>query len=320
MTTLAPTATISPPPSATATAMEAQTEAPTPLASIRPVLSGDTLTVPLAEGEVLLDFAVSPDRRAVAYMIGTSSALVSRLYSVPLNGGAPSLLSEAASADSSTRGRQDGLHWLQITPDSGSVLFQSGGALLQVPIGGGPQRQIATGLGAKGLPGPMLPGASGFSGLNMTPDFTLSPAGDAVVYRQPDAILVLPLAGGPPRRLSGPPPPGSYLYGFQLSPDGRWLVYDLRYLDLWDQPQTPSYGAGLVKITAVYSVPIEGGRPILLASAPTEDGGIDEDYALSPGSAELRYRTYTTDGEVEPAVWQSWSVPLAGGAPTKVGP
>jgi len=147
---------------------------------------------------------------------------------------------------------------------------------------------------------------------NLVPDFRLYDACNCLIYRTKTALSVLPFDGAPAMTITDTPAGESYIYGYTVSADGRWLLYDVRKYDQWDEPKTPSWGGGLIKIVAVYGVPLSGGAPNRLASAPTDDGAI-KDYAISQDGTELFYTTYDDDGEGVEQGQRDWHHPLTGG-------
>lgn len=150
----------------------------------------------------------------------------------------------------------------------------------------------------------------------VVPPFQLSPSGNEVVYRTPDALYWRSLDGGEPVRLSAPVPADSGIYGYHFRPDGRWLVYDVQRFDPWDSPKTSTWGNGTFKIRAIYSVALPSGPATLLATAPSDDGAIATGYAFEPQGDTLVYVTDSSDGEPDPSERRSWRVQLTGGEPT----
>jgi hypothetical protein len=318
--TTVPTATLLPSATALPTSAPTATDAPTPQATVRPILSESNtkLTISLPDGVTLLDFTISPDGQHVVYVAGSRSSYGSwedaAISSVPLHGGVPvqlGALDWQARAELNYSAPYD---QYVITPDSRAVIFQDADALYRAPITGGAPQQIGDGLGAAGDAGPMT-GESMRSLNNQVPDFRLYDACNCLIYRTQTALSVLPLDGAPAMTITDTPGGDSYIYGYTVSADGRWLLYDVRKYDQWDEPKTPSWGAALIKIVAVYSVPLSGGAPILLASAPTDDGAI-KDYAISRDGTELFYSTYDDDGEGVEQGQRHWRLPLTGGTPT----
>ncbi len=208
-----------------------------------------------------------------------------------------------------------------VAPDGHSVLYTLGvgysgrSPLYSVPMSGGVPRLLADGLG-DGAGGRSIAADARQHFGQLVPSFQLSPSGKEVVYRTPDALYLLPLDGGTPTRLSAPVPADSGIYGYHFRSDGRWLVYDVQRFDPWDSPQTPTWGSGIFKIRAVYSVALPGGPATLLATAPTEDGAIALGYAFEPQMDTLVYVTDSSDGEPDPPERRYWRVPLTGGDST----
>lgn len=263
---------------------------------------------------MLLDFTVSPDNQYVVYVVGPGHYEEATIYSVPLVGGTPVQLGTLDWQERSETYYSTPYNQYVITPDSGAVIFQDADVLYRVPITGGALQHLGTTLGAGGQAGPStsesLPSLA-----NRVPDFRLYPACTCIIYRTKRALSVLKLDGTPSMQLTDTPGGESYIYGYTVSLDGRWLLYDVRKYDPWDEPKTPSSGGGLIKIVAVYSVMLNGGAPTVLATAPTDDGAVDK-YAINQEQTELVYTTYDTDGEGSPQGYRNWRVPLAGGTPT----
>jgi hypothetical protein len=268
----------------------------------------------MPDGTTLLDFTISPDRQYVVYLAGSGERAT--IYSIPMQGGQSMLLGELDwQARSETYYRAPFDQYV-ITPDSRAVIFQDADVLYRAPMTGGAPQPIGTGLGAGGIAGPST-SESMPSLQNQVPDFRLYPACDCIIYRTKNALSALTLDGAPATIITDTPGTESYIYEYTVSADGRWLVYDARRFDQWDEPKTPTWGSGLIKVVAVYSVPLMDGAPVLLATAPTEDGSIS-DYTIDQQGGDLLYTTYDDDGEGSAQGIRHWRVPLAGGTPAPV--
>ncbi len=130
------------------------------------------------------------------------------------------------------------------TPDGERLLFNSGGRLYAIPVGGGEPEVIDTGFANR-----------------LNNDHGISPDGTQLVisdHSQGDnqsRIYVLPIEGGTPRLVTPLAP--SYWHGW--SPDGSTLAYvGLRNGD-YD----------------IYTIPVEGGPETQLTTAPGLDDGPD---------------------------------------------
>jgi hypothetical protein len=282
-------------------------------ATVIPVQSGATLTIPLPGGMTMLDATISPDGQSVVYVADPGVGYEDMLYSVPIQGGTPTVLGSFA-----WEARED-IYYIPpypqyvITPDSQAVLFQRDDTLYRVPIAGGERQQLASGLGAAGAAGP-LTSESNRSLHNLVPDFRMYASCSCIIYRTKTALTALTLDGAQLLTISSPAGTDRYIYGYSVSPDGRWLLYDLRRNDPWDEPKTPSWGASLIKVVEVSSIALPGGAPVVLATAPTEDGAILE-YSVGPDVATLYYTTNDEDGEYTTQNVRSWQVALSGGTP-----
>lgn len=268
--------------------------------------------LPLPDGVRLLHFTLSPDGQYVVYILKSADEEDETIMSVGRQGGVPVRLGDLVWA-----ARND-LHFIPpfeqyvITPDSRAVIFQKRDGLYLVPIGGGAAQQIGQELGASTEAGPMTLASVVPSLHNMVADFRLFPVCSCLIYRTKTALVVLGTDGALRRTYRQPIGKGT-IYGYTLTADGRDLLFDTRFYDLWDEPKTPSAGGGLVKIIAVYAVALDSGTPRLLARAPTADGAIDS-YEISPDGADLLYKTYDNDLEGGKPNFRTWRVPLSGGA------
>jgi hypothetical protein len=263
------------------------------------------VTVPVPDDNLVLSTAISADAHTLIYAVRGSEATGSTLLRVPMAGGVPT---ELARANGPITG-------LALAPDDRSVLIECRGTLFRLGLDGGAPAILATGLGSVWIAGPNPAQLIDYYFVRKQAPFVrFHPAGDKLVYSTPAGLSLLPLDGGAPVRLTGPPPAEHCICAYEFSPDGRWLVYSVHYYDLWERSATPTNGSGETKISAVYSVAIAGGQPALLASAPTENGSIGFDYTISPDSRELLFSTDTGDMS-DPGVLAFWRVPISGGMP-----
>ena len=271
---------------------------------------------PLEPEELVVHFEIASDGRYVTYEVQPSLSWwmwpITRLWAAPL--------------DSSTGRTAWPLSTLpyacvysaHITPDGARVIYRADQDRLDVvelyciPIeGGAPVKlndALTTGGNVVGEPSsdildPFDP--------RRGPGFRITPDSQRVVY-QADAttvgmieLFVVPVAGGPVTRLSGPMPVGGGLQsdGLRISPDGTRVVY-LAAQDTAD-------GIDL------YSVPIGGGASTRLSAEPLIH---PYDY---PEPLFIRWPTFeiTTDSThvvywADPdsdGVRQWWRVPIEGG-------
>jgi len=165
---------------------------------------------------------ISPDSSRVVYKVYSSDDL----YSVPIGGGAPILLTSNVYND---------YYSVLISPDSTRVVYRdSSDNLYSVPIGGGTPTLLASNVY--------------FSDYSYSVE--ISPDSSRVVYTDSSSDLYsIPIGGGTPTLLA------SNVYfsnssSVEISPDSSLVVYT-DYSD---------YSSDL------YSVPIGGGTPTLLAS------------------------------------------------------
>jgi Tol biopolymer transport system component len=123
------------------------------------------------------------------------------------------------------------------------------------------------------------------------------------------ALYRLPIAGGPPVRLTPPLDPDSDLFGILITPDSQWVIYSVEVPD----PNFPlSDGQISTRTVALYSVPLTGGPPLRLAESSNESDPIagrrlseDGQYVLyQPRSAGALFRVSVRGG---PAVQLSGS-------------
>jgi Tol biopolymer transport system component len=128
--------------------------------------------------------------------------------------------------------------------DGKELVFNQGGRLYRIPVGGGEPRRIDTGFAAR------CNNDHGFS-----PDGTFLAITDRSQGDGRSLIYTLPAAGGTPRRVTANAP--SYWHGW--SPDGKTLAYCAERGGEYD----------------VYTIPVEGGDETRLTKAPGLDDGPD---------------------------------------------
>jgi TolB protein len=130
------------------------------------------------------------------------------------------------------------------TRDGKELVFNSGGLLFALPLGGGAPRRIDTGFATR---------CNNDHGLS--PDGTLLAVSDQSQGEGHSLIYVLPASGGTPRRVTPVGP--SYWHGW--SPDGRTLAYCAERGGEYD----------------VYTIPVDGGEETRITTAPGLDDGPD---------------------------------------------
>jgi Tol biopolymer transport system component len=217
---------------------------------------------------------ISADGRLVVYRVvrrGQEAATLS-LVGVPLGGGAPVVLATSTASEP--------LDSFQISPDGANVLYLAGlrnpdaRRLFRVPIGGGEPARLSQALS---IIGPVV-------------SFQISADSRTVVYQsqlQPTggtarSLYAVPLAGGPPTRLSASfHPRGVSPADYQISPDNARLVYSLKpSVDLW------GVGSDAPPATSLYSVALSGGAVVTL----TTNTRIWDTFRITPDSGAVIYR------------------------------
>lgn len=112
------------------------------------------------------------------------------------------------------------------TPDGGSLIYNGGGKLYRIPVGGGTPERIETG------------------SLRLNNDHGLSPDGRTLAISGAESgqsqIYTVPVTGGTPKLIAGARP--SYWHGW--SPDGKTLVYCAQRNGEFDIYAIPADGSG----------------------------------------------------------------------------
>ena len=177
--------------------------------------------VPLVNGGRIFDWTISPDGEHAVYQ--ASELIVPRqLFSAPLDGGAPILLT-SVQMDS-----------FSISPDSEHVVFlETTGtfapfewSLYSVPIDGGPETLLA---------GPLewtVPADWGSSDyIPPGPWFRIRPDSRGIVFRAEGTtvgqqeLYHVPITGGPITRVNEAPVAGGNVVDFAIAPDSTRVVY-----------------------------------------------------------------------------------------------
>ena len=228
---------------------------------------------------------ISPDSRRVVYAADQDTDDMLELYSVSIEGGAQVKINQALAP----RGTVGLYH--EISSDSRRVVYLAdpeGDGVLDLysaPLAGGraarltePQHAAGSVLGASiGAP---------------PPAFRITADGSRVVYiadletAEQFELYAVPIAGGTIQKLN--PKSGFEVLDFQLSPDGRIVVFRA----------TQAGAPGL------YSVPVGGGVPVRIYAGATVAG-----HVISPDGARVLFRT--TNGRLH-------VVPITGGGVTSL--
>jgi Tol biopolymer transport system component len=239
------------------------------------------------------EYQLSPDGRWAVYIHDAEVDEARELWSVPVFGGVPRRISGLLPAGSAVSSD------FKFTPDGATVVYRAPQdslgvvELYQVPIRGG----VATKLN-----GALAAGGDVFT-------FRLSPDGQRVVYiadQRTDEIIELfsvPIGGGAATVLNGSLVAGGDVLteDFRLTGDGQRVVYCA------DQ-QTDN-------VLELYSVPIAGGGVTKLNGALVAGGNVDQFFfRIAANSQRVVYRA---DQETNNR-WELFSVPILGGAVTKL--
>ncbi len=211
-------------------------------------------------------YNVTPDGETVVYIADQEQDGVDQLYSVPIDGGVPILLSGDVFPDN------DVLRWngwgdaLLFTPDSQRVLFLGdlnfGGRddLYSVPVDGSSERVKLTGT---------VPEYSTVT------SFLLDPSGQNVLFRADRdgpsdfELWIAPVDGSGPIRKLTPGPDGRVAFGrtdAQLTSDGTRVVFTYSLANGPDE---------------LYVVPLDGSQPPLRLNDPLPDGRDVFDFLLT---------------------------------------
>jgi len=283
-------------------------------------LNGD-----LVPGGRVFTYQLAPDSRRVVYLAEQATEEFSDLYSVALDGSPPirlhpGLPGERIAGDFRVTANSKGVVFriedrsmgvaslwttplaggarlelsasdvesFRLTPAGGEVVLVRDGALFRVAVAGGP-------LSPLGL-APVAP--------EYVDEYVLSPDSKRVVYRTeshrgegsyPLALYSAPITGGPTVLLARPD--GRYVAQPLVSPDSRRIVY--RLFDFSGQDE-------------LWSAPLAGGAGVRLVAEETYYAAID------PGSSRLAYVVARRLHNPESTVLELHSVPLDGGAATRL--
>lgn len=231
------------------------------------------LNEPLAPGGDVTQFEFASD--LVVYMADQDVNDEMHVYSVPIGGGTPIRLDDAAS-----------VRFFELTPDRSRIVYRTdenrdGFHELNVaPVTGGfPPIQLET------------------SAPSDWPSQQVSPASDRLIYvgdRDRDGqvdLFSVPLAGGSPVRLSDPTPAGRIVLGFAITADSQRVVYLMR--------------VGYY-VQSLFSVPIDGSTsPIRLDAALSAEPTV-RGFVLSPDGTSV---VFSSDA-LEEGIYELFRMPV----------
>ncbi len=273
---------------------------------------GQLYSVPIAGGtavrlnaDLVFDFdignyQVSPDGGTVVYTDFRNASGERELWSVPA-------LGPMESAVKINRSLNGGAveDYYKISDDSDTVVYSANATasqrsdLYSVPIHGGTSTLLNTGSVSSHSVEPTFLISS--DDLNPRVVFRSAPLSSAVYQ-----LYSVPLGGGAVNRLNGSLGSGEAVAtGFDISPDGNWVVY--------------RSDEGTDNIYDLYSAPITGGTPIRLneeleAYADVLGSPSFPDFQISPDSQRV---VFLADQSID-TVNDLWSAPITGGAATKL--
>lgn len=253
------------------------------------------LNAPLVSGGLTKRYLISVNGETVVYRADQEILNQFNIYSVPIAGGTPVQLNQSLNSFTDVR------DYYLISPDNARVVYLanqeniSAIEMYSVDINGGTPVKLNTPLGSQE---------------NVGINFKVSPNSDRVVYLRSTLTTELkyelysvPITGGTPIKLNGPLVSGGDVdvNHYKITPDGAHVVY------LADQDTDDVY--------ELYSVPIGGGTPVKLNGPMVAGGDVELDNILiTSDNATVIYRA---DQETN-NVFELYSVPLAGGTPSKI--
>ncbi len=248
-----------------------------------------------APGGKVESFEISADSSRVVYVAYYNNGTADALYSVPIEGSAAPVKLSGAHSD---------FYVLRyyLSADSNRVVYTVNQdaddmwELYSVPIDGSAAPQN-------------LSNELSFADHTLG-YFQISADSSRVVYfSDPGAgeiseLYSVPIAGGTPIRLNGALATDGNVWAFGISADGSQVVY------IADQDTHEVY--------ELYSVPTDGSAaPVKLSDAPGDDGNVLPYFSAFQISADSSRVVYFSDRDTNNE-WELYSVPIAGGALTKI--
>ena len=197
-----------------------------------------------------------------------------------------------------------------LSPDGTTLAFASGGSLWLVPIHGrvdpyiaGEPVRLTEPMGVRGL-------------INLGNSLAWSGDGEWIAFNAgPDGghlrIYLISSAGGETRQVPGIPWEGGSSWGSQisLSTDGRTLAFT--HLD-------PRHPDSLRGAESLYTMPVEGGEAVRLASPQSEVAWREMAPSYSPDGSLLAFARRVEVDDPETPSYQLWVKPVDGGPPVLV--
>jgi Tol biopolymer transport system component len=241
----------------------------------------------LVSGGRLRESALSPDKQTVVYLADQETVDVQEVYRTSVVNGT------AVKISAGIQHRGEYLIYLRFSPDGAWVVVRADSQNT------GDYRLHSISM----TDGRVIPLTGALSeGAHIGTGYQVDAASDQLVYRIVDqgttpsgvaGLYKVPLDGGASTKLSGTPTSSEWIGRFALSPDNLHVVY------IADQTTEGTYN--------LYSVPLAGGRSIELHDIATNGGPLAEDFAFTPDSTYLVYRT---NGLFPKDIFQ---VPVTGG-------
>jgi Tol biopolymer transport system component len=288
-------------------------------------------------GNVTHFWAVEWGANRLVYRADQDTDEVYELFSVPVTGGTPVKLNPELVSGGDVQ------KFYTVTPTRERVVYladqEADGVaeLFSVPANGGP---------AVKLNGELPPEGEVF-------DAALNQYSSRVVYRSDQEtegvaeLFSVDIDGGIPVKLSSASVSGGQVLAFSISPDGQRVIYlgDQETKSVWEIFSVPIAGGAVVKLNheldsfvqvnpdrynispdstrvlyqvypgheKLYSVPIAGGRPILLSPRLPPDADVMH-TVISPDSSWVVYQTTQDPGPHR----DLYSVPITGGTSEKL--